>query len=306
MKLAYLILAHSQPRHLARLIRRLQGDEAYFFVHIDRKADSVPFERLFAHERNVFLLARREPVFWGGFSQIRAVLALVAVAREAGPRFGSYCLLSDSDFPIKSRQHIKRLLASGREFISIEQPIEAAGPRLRRSLSKYHFYDLQLLNPREGRTRLSRALRQGLVRMNNAINECLPDRIFPLAVTPCRGSQWWCLTGACMEHIVRFLEANQAYARFFRFSRASDEIFFHTIVAASPFKDRTVGHFERDRLDHNDRGSHYVDWTGGGASPKVLDEDDLDPLLRSSCLFARKFSEARSSRLLTSLEKHIG
>jgi hypothetical protein len=306
MKLAYLVLAHAQPRHLARLIQTLQDEEAYFFVHIDRKTDSAPFERLLAHERNVFLLPGREAVFWGGFSQVRAVLSLVAAAREAGYRFAYYCLLSDSDFPIKSKQHIKSALASGREFISIEQPVEAAAPRLRRNISKRHFYDVQLLNPRQGRTRPSRVLRQGLVRMNNAINACLPDRNFPLALTPCRGSQWWCLSDACMEHIVRFLEVNDRYVAFFRFTKASDEIFFHTIVNASPFKDRAVHHFDWSSQDDNDRGSHYVDWTGDGASPKVLDEDDLDRLLRSSCLFARKFSEPRSARLLTLLEKHIG
>jgi hypothetical protein len=305
MKLAYLILAHSQPRHVARLVRVLQDDEASFFVHVDRKVDVGPFERIFANESNVLVLARRQAVFWGGFSQVRAVLALVAAARGAGVPFTHYCLLSDFDFPIKSKAHIKGALASDSEFISIEQPLEAAGRRLRRNMFKRHFYDLHLLNPREGRTRWSRGLRQGLVRLNNAVNLCLPDRVFPLALAPCRGSQWWCLSGPCMEHILRFLEENPDYAHFFRLTRASDEIFFHTIVNASPFKSRAVRHFEWHSSKPNDRGSHYIDWTGGGASPKVLDEGDLDPLLQSSCLFARKFSESRSRRLLSELEKHV-
>ena len=70
--------------------------------------------------------------------------------------------------------------------------------------------------------------------------------------------------------------------------------------------DRVVHHFARSSLGNNDRGSHYIDWSGDCASPKVLLEEDLEALLASSCLFARKFSEARSARLLTMLERQIG
>jgi hypothetical protein len=44
MKTAYLILAHQQPRQVARLIQSLSSEWSYFFVHVDRKASLPAFK----------------------------------------------------------------------------------------------------------------------------------------------------------------------------------------------------------------------------------------------------------------------
>lgn len=44
MKIAYLILCHTDPKHIRRLVEKVtKGTENEAFVHIDKKADSPAF-----------------------------------------------------------------------------------------------------------------------------------------------------------------------------------------------------------------------------------------------------------------------
>jgi len=111
-----------------------------------------------------------------------------------------------------------------------------------------------------------------------------------------------------VDYILRFIEQNRRYASFLKWASCSDEIFFTTIVKQSPFSEKITQDFEsmRDLTEYclrNDHGAHYIDWqTKGVPLPKVLELDDLDNLLKSEALFARKFDERRSEALLARLE----
>ena len=64
MKIAHLILAHSAPQQLERLIDRLTHQDAYFFIHIDAKISLDLFGYLTSKER-VYLVSNRVKVSWG-------------------------------------------------------------------------------------------------------------------------------------------------------------------------------------------------------------------------------------------------
>jgi len=49
----------------------------------------------------------------------------------------------------------------------------------------------------------------------------------------------------------------------------------------------------------------YVDWSEGGASPRVLTSYDLDRMTRSSALFARKFDPRIDSAVIDALDARI-
>lgn len=59
----------------------------------------------------------------------------------------------------------------------------------------------------------------------------------------------------------------------------------------------------RDRVAPDDL--RYVDWTGGGDHPKVLTLRDLDALLASSKLFARKFDPTVDEVVLDRLDATV-
>jgi hypothetical protein len=93
-KIAFLILAHEHPQHLARLAASLEAPWSDIYVHINRSVDGAPFARATAAQRVTFVPdALRCTVHWSGFSLLEAMLALARYALEesAAERF---CFLS--------------------------------------------------------------------------------------------------------------------------------------------------------------------------------------------------------------------
>ncbi len=298
MKTAYLILAHHQPRQVARLIQSLADEGNYFFVHVDRKASLSAFKAAIPPSRRVCFLSDpdRVTVHWGGFSPVQATLRLLDCAYRCAVRFGRYCLLSGADFPIKGNDQIREAFGSEQEFISICQALH--GPAVQApNVSQYHYYDHAWLNPR---TSPFPALPRLAARLSSRVPRSAYDRI-PLY----QGSQWWALTDQMVGYIFNFIRKHPDYLSFQRFTRVPDEVFFHSIVKSSPWAGCINHDFEQGTLPGGtspERGCHYVDWHSGETVPKVLDLSDLEKLRASNALFARKFEETRSAELLDRLE----
>ena len=303
MNVAYLILAHHQPRHLARLIKALDCEWAYFFIHIDQKADVRPFLEALPAARNIVYLhgSRRVRVHWGGMSMVHATLHLIREARAATPHFGRYCLLSGSDFPIKNTHFIYEQFNFEQEFIRIDRQLFSPGAEFHsRLVARYHFPDNPWLNPKTAPVKI-------LPRLADCLSSCIPRNRYKK--TPLfHGSQWWALTGRCVEAVLKFLARNADYTRFHKYALLADETFFHSIIADSPFAGNIVHNYVNGPPRGpaaNDYGAHYIDWTARGAHPKVLTLSDWPELVRSGALFARKFEESGSAFLTSRLEAAI-
>lgn len=81
MKIAYLILCHTDPKHIRRLVEKVtKGTENEAFVHIDKKADSPAFREALEGLPHVHVLRNNRKVWWGGFSSVDATIRLM---REA-------------------------------------------------------------------------------------------------------------------------------------------------------------------------------------------------------------------------------
>jgi hypothetical protein len=79
-----------------------------------------------------------------------------------------------------------------------------------------------------------------------------------------------------------FVERNPRFMRFFRHAGIPDESFFQTILLNSPLAGSVV-----------DDDLHYADWSEGRSHPRTLGLADLDRVLASGELFARKFDDQR-------------
>lgn len=284
---AYLIMAHREPSHLAKLIEQLDSSTCVFFVHIDAKVDDGPFKNLLLARENVIFIEYRRAVTWAGFSQVNATLALLHAALSFDAPFHRFCLLSGADLPIKSNSRIAAEFASAKEFLRVDRKIGASedNPHSKK-VCFYWYIDAAGKTPSGTRPRKPY------------------DKIALY-----QGAQWWALTRECIQHILQFLAANPRYYSFFKSAHSPDEIFFHSIVKQSPFASRITHDFERaaDREEYlrsNEHGCHYIDWNAKGepSLPKVLDLADLDRLLGCEALFARKFDSERSAALIAALE----
>lgn len=295
MKAAYLIMAHHQPSHLARLIRRLDCDWAFFFIHVDRKSDIRPFQTAIPDRENVVFLTggRRVKTYWGGYSMVRVTLNLMREASGHEESFDRYCLLTGGDFPIKSQQLIQEQFSTDKEFLRVDRHLRRSDKKLHRSfVSKYYFLDLPI--PR---------------RLNlGSISGTLPRKPYD-KIDLYHGSAWWALTDGCVRSIFGFLRENRDYAPFHWFSFHPHEIFFHSIIKQTPYQDCIVHDYSDGPVPggFHEHGCHYVHWPEGSSpSPRTLDRSDLEALLVSEALFARKFDETTSADLLDALEANIG
>jgi hypothetical protein len=78
MKIAYLILAHNNPGHLARLTQALVTPNTAIFIHIDKKTDIRPFLEIAGE--NIQFTPERVAVYWGDYSTTEAILILINAA----------------------------------------------------------------------------------------------------------------------------------------------------------------------------------------------------------------------------------
>jgi Core-2/I-Branching enzyme len=291
MKTAYLILAHHQPTHLAKLVKAISCDWAYIFIHIDAKSDILQFKQLISEDKNITFLKEKQriKVNWGGFSQVAAILNLLRAALSSGIAFDRYCLLSGADFPIKDLNYIQAQFATQKEFIRIDRQLGASSHhRQSKNVKRFYFRDY----PEFGGNWLSGIIPRNL---NTKI------KLY-------HGSGWWALTDEFIKYTFSFLKDNPDYINFCKYTNSSDEIFFHSIIKHSPFSGNITHDFEKvtclsDFMSMNEYGCHYAIWDKDARSPKVLDASDISLLLNSKALFARKFDEKISEDLISILEQ---
>lgn len=280
MKIAHLILAHSQPGQLERLIKSLWHDQSYFFIHLDLKSSMEPFEYL-RKENKVFFISNRVKVSWGTFSLVHATINGFEEILQDDNEYGFINLMSAQDYPLKSPGHIYDFLShnKGKAFmhcLSVETEWTEAQIRLRK-------YDFGMF-PFKGKYRLQAIW-----------NAIMPARKMPAGLKPYGRSQWLTLPPDCVAYSLKFLKENPAIEKFFNYTWAADELIFQTILYNSPFRDRIVN----DNL-------RYIDWSEGKTSPKTLTMADAKSLLTSPNLFARKFNEKVDREILDLVDSTIG
>ena len=273
MKLAHLILAHSNPGQLKRLVDKLAHSDSHIYIHLDKKTDITQFLPIADNDRISFI-SNRIKVYWGGYSIVQATINSFEEILATGISYDHINLLSGQDYPIKSTEHIHQFLREnkGKIFmhsLSVNNEWQEAIPRIER----YHLANLKLP--------------AGTYRVEQVMNAILPKRKMPEGIVAMGRSQWFTASRESIAYIVDYVKKEQWVSRFFKMSWAADELIFQTILFNSPFKE----HMVNDNL-------LYVDWSEGKASPKLLNMEDAAALKASDKLFARKFNSDADSAVL--------
>jgi hypothetical protein len=298
MKIAYLITAHNQPAHLHRMIEALNNSDTAFFIHIDAKSDLNSFSPQ-SYPENVTFIENRVKVHHGGYSLVIAMVNLIKCALNQDA-FDYFQFLSGWDYPIKSRTYIHEFLNQSypTNFINFYRLTPSAD--FYENISKYYFIDEVGNSPH--------LMQKPLKAIQYLISNASYDRPFFDDMIPYRGSTWFCLNKATMYYIYHYLqtEKGKCYLEYFRKVLCGDEIFFQTLVLNSPFAE-FCRFYDRDRnttpRNENKAYLHYIDWDQKRENPAVFDLTDLTKLLASDALYARKFTEKKSARLLDELDR---
>jgi hypothetical protein len=275
MKIAHLILTHKNPKQLQMLLDVLQHPAFDFYIHIDKKTDSQPFQYLI-NNKNIFLVKKRTKIYWAGWGTIQATLNGFAEILPT-KKYDYINVISAQDFPLKSAEYIYDYInkRNGTEFITCETlDTWKVAPRI----TKYHLINWRV---------------PGKYRLGDFLTKVLPARKFPLPYTIVGRANWFTLTTKAAQYILDFLKKHPAYKRYFKYCWGADEFIFSTILYNNGFKDKIA-----DNL-------LYVDWSSGKAHPKILNSEDYDALKASDKLFARKFDMDTDSLILEKLSELV-
>jgi hypothetical protein len=298
-RIAFLVMAHTDPQAVRRLCDRLNASWATIYIHIDARADIAPFQALVPEtERRRFLQAPlRVRVNWAGYTQVIAEQNLFAAALQH-PGITRCCLLSGADYPIKPLSQIGTALDVPGEIISIDREVDGRGATPQDHFVRHRFFgDIAVLNERKSRVPL-------LPRLAKSLSSRF-TRLPPPGLRLFHGANWCALTREGMQRLVEMDAADPQLAAFLRRTQSADEFAAQSLVMRAP----ALPVRQLNGADNKPRriyGIHYVDWTNQrGGAPKVLVDEDFAALAETSALFARKFDPHFSGALLDRIDTDL-
>ncbi|MBQ8968358.1 MAG: glycosyl transferase [Bacteroidaceae bacterium] len=274
---AYLIIAHNEPEVLETLLHMLDVEWNDIYLHIDKRSDwlrkKVEADVSLSRAR-LFILSNPIKVYWGHVTQIKVEILLLKEAAANGP-YAYYHLLSGCDMPIKSPREIYDFfeLHRGREFLGFWNSERDQSDAMRKAR---YYYVFNRYKERANRFQhiLTTPLRNILLDIQKIIG------VNRLRGTIRKGFNWFSIT----EDFCRYLLAHERDIwKIFRYTLCGDELFMQTFIWDSPFRENLF-----DTEDAQRGSMRAIDWQRG--SPYVWRAEDVDYLIGSPYLFARKFS----------------
>lgn len=285
-------MAHKGPNQLYRLVSRLNDGNSEFFIHIDLKVDLADFSSLQEFGKTVHSIKRFDAT-WGGLGLIKPYLAGMKAVRDAPANFDRVMLLSGQDYPIKSNVEIDDFFKNNKHsnFINYfpipnyqKWPGGDRGGWYR--VDKYYFGTAwyKFLGSKS----------------MNLLSTYLPflKRKMPNGMKPFTGQTWWNLDMYALNYILNYHEQYPEYINFHRNTFVADELFVQMIIGNSNDA-RLVNSIENSE-------KRFTIWPkANSAHPQILTKNDLEAIIASDDLFARKFDENVDTEILDLIDQKI-
>lgn len=288
-KHAFLIMAHHQINKLQLLLNSLDYENNDIYLHIDKKC-TEDISSLKVKEATMFIIERKD-VRWGGYSQIDCELTLLEYAIKN--KYQYYHLLTGVSFPIKSNSYIHDFFDknNGYEFVGFDN----AGDYSNRLKYNYIFNEIGKTN-----TVLKKAL-YNIRRFYIFTQKILKVNHFKKYNMVCKkGFVYWSITDDFAQYVI---EQKKVIQQMCKHSLCGDEVFLQTILYNSKFRDRIY--------DFNDEFNGCMRICPWGTSEIGYRKNynfnmtDFDFLIKSKYLFALKFDDEESEKLLNKISKEI-
>lgn len=279
MRIAYIVMAYKDPQQIDRLVKAMNHEAIDFYIHVDAKFDIKPF--LFLKEnRNVYFFKKNYVIYWAAWNFTRTLLLCIHEIIQTGIPYEFVASFSGQDYPLKSNEYIVdyHLKNIGCSFFSLEEHHSEWWTHAISRVKKYHLTNYNF---------------KGRYKLQDIMNKVLPERNFPFYQTLYGGPRatWWTMSSDAARYVSERVLSDKKLQRFCNFTWCPDEFLIPTILMNSPFKDSVI----------NDSG-RYIDWSSGGANPKILTTDDFDNIMNSGKLYARKFDLSVDSEILDRID----
>ena len=232
-RIAFLVLAHGDAPLLLRLCARLS--EHMIFVHVDAKTRDFPIAQL-AALKNVVVLSPRVSVHWADFSMVEASLSLLESAMARNEQFSKFVLLSGGCYPVKPLRALASKFAGDGDHNYIRFTLLEGSPHLRNLTARHWRMSPFLPDSLLGRRRwLQTADKKARAVINKLSSYRARDFQAETGFVPSFGNSWWALSQPCVRYILKFVKEHAGFVQAHRSTYAPDELFYHTIIAQSPF-----------------------------------------------------------------------
>ena len=272
-KHAYLIMAHTQPELLKKLLKMLDNERNDIYLHIDSKAKDYPLDEIAAVlQKSKCIFTERTDVKWGSYSQIHCEMILLKEAVKTEHDY--YHLLSGMDLPIKSQEQIFAFFEkyNGLEFVD-EDGAAISEAALSRVKYTHKFYG------KAGSVKdiLGALSVKGQKLLGVDKTQKYGNIIFQ------KGRNWFSITHGLAKLVV---EKEDWIQEVFGQSVCGDELFLQTVARNSEYAEKICNQNTMPEVPD----TRYIDWKrGSNNNPYVFREDDFEELKNALGLFARKF-----------------
>ena len=272
-KHAYLIMAHTQPELLKKLLKMLDNERNDIYLHIDSKAKDYPLDEIAAVlQKSKCIFTERTDVKWGSYSQINCEMILLKEAVKTEHDY--YHLLSGMDLPIKSQEQIFAFFEkyNGLEFVD-EDGATISEAALSRVKYTHKFYG------KAGSVKdiLGALSVKGQKLLGVDKTQKYGNIIFQ------KGRNWFSITHGLAKLVV---EKEDWIQEVFGQSVCGDELFLQTVARNSEYAEKICNPNTMPEVPD----TRYIDWKrGSNNNPYVFREDDFEELKNALGLFARKF-----------------
>lgn len=291
MKLAHLILAHTDPEHIGRLSKKLSA-YSDVYIHIDCSVDEKPFRKSVGNFDNILFIQKRFRCWWGGYNVIRAEMELLTKAMEI-QNYDRLVFLQGADYPLKSGNEISSFfeLHKETEFIHCSPCSYSKDPYFYRRCRCYWFYD----NPN--------LLKQIWNKLNFIFSLPLRDGVIhegSRKIEVYWGSAQWAITGKCAKYIIDFHLSHKKVNKWFKHAFPVDELYVNTIVMNSVFASNTLYKNQNPVKSLVElRNLHYFEYP---FTVKVFTAADYVELCNLDELYCRKVNTYESTDLLNMID----
>lgn len=280
-------MAHNQYPILIRLLKDIDDERNDIYLHIDKKCKSVPWNDIRKSVKKAnFFLVERIKVNWGGYTQIACEIHLLENARKNGS-YQYYHFLCGTEYPLKKQDDIHYFFEKqyGKEFIEYDEK----DTQFLKRIQYYHLFN------ECGRPRVKNIIRfiEDIIRKKYLIIQQRKkvdltknyNYIFK------KGNANWSITEDLVDYIIgKKKEIEKIYCHSF----CADEVYLHTLVYNSSFYQRIY------REDGKTSNKRKTQWNN---RDNCYGANDVEGLVISSALFARKFSGAEGVKAIEIINK---
>jgi hypothetical protein len=314
MEINYIVLAHKNPLQIKRLIKRLNAPNTYFYIHIDKSVDILPFQDVVSDFPNVFFAPHENREFgtWGDVGIVKATMFLLTQIIKDN-RKGYSVLISGQDYPLHNNKFIENFFEVnyGNHFIAL-YPLPHYGWGEKGGLERLKHYKINLSKQRLDFVIIPCILDKDFYKKKTLIAlrkiwkkgkktdllKIFRNRKLKLNIVPYGGGQWWAFPIETCIEIVNFINVNPSYLKFHESSLLADEIFFHSILI----------HIKKEDKTSIKPSVTYVNWIRENTSLPVTftinDSKELEEVAKTK-LFARKFDMEIDKEIMYYLDEKL-